>query len=484
MTKRILLISWILLFMPAISFASTTSAQLLNLHANNHSLALMGVLLFFLAYILVMTEEVTHLRKSKPVVLVAGIIWLIIGEICYQRGLTQEAAQAVRHYIIEFSELFMFLLVAMTYINALEERLVFEALRSWLVRHNFSYRQLFWITGTLSFILSPIADNLTTALLMCAVITAVGSESKPFIALSCINVVVAANAGGAFSPFGDITTLMVWQKNKLAINEFLYLFIPSVVSYLVPALLMFLAVPKHQPPQKHEIIKTRFGAKRIVILFVMTIATAMGFHHFFNLPPMMGMMTGLGYLNFFAYYLKKKESKKMHIDFQDAPSSAIDVLTESQPFDIFNKIKRAEWDTLFFFYGIILSIGGLATLGYLEYISNALYLQWGQSLSTAYQATPANIAMGFFSAIIDNIPVMFSVLTMDPSMPKGQWLLVTLTTGIGGSMLSIGSAAGVALMGQTRGIYTFLVHLKWSWAIILGYFAAVGTHLFLNQSLL
>jgi Na+/H+ antiporter NhaD/arsenite permease-like protein len=125
-----------------------------------------------------------------------------------------------------------------------------------------------------------------------------------------------------------------------------------------------------------------------------------------------------------------------------------------------------------FFYGIILCVGGLGTLGYLSMGSQLIYGELG--------ATTANIMVGFLSAIIDNIPVMFAVLQMQPAMDLGQWLLVTLTAGVGGSMLSIGSAAGVAVMGQARGIYTFMSHLKWSWAIMLGYAASIWAHFLVN----
>ena len=199
---------------------------------------------------------------------------------------------------------------------------------------------------------------------------------------------------------------------------------------------------------------------------------------------MVGMMTGLGYLNFFAYYIKKRESKLLKIAMQDTPSASIDLITESKPFDIFNKIKRAEWDTLFFFYGVILSVGGLATLGYLEVVSKTMYTDWGANLPAIYKATPANFTVGILSAIVDNIPVMFAVLTMNPTMSSGQWLLVTLTAGIGGSLLSIGSAAGVALMGQSKGKYTFFGHLKWTPIIFIGYVVGVFAHLWINKQLL
>ena len=125
-----------------------------------------------------------------------------------------------------------------------------------------------------------------------------------------------------------------------------------------------------------------------------------------------------------------------------------------------------------FFYGVILCVGGLGTLGYLAALSSAVYGGLGP--------TSANVLVGVASAIVDNIPVMFAVLSMNPEMSHAQWLLVTLTAGVGGSLLSIGSAAGVALMGQARGTYTFVSHLKWSWAVALGYAASIGVHLLIN----
>ena len=144
------------------------------------------------------------------------------------------------------------------------------------------------------------------------------------------------------------------------------------------------------------------------------------------------------------------------------------------PFDVFNKIARAEWDTLLFFYGVVMCVGGLGFLGYLAMVSEVMYTQWG--------ATTANISVGILSSIVDNIPVMFAVLTMNPDMSTGQWLLVTLTAGVGGSLLSIGSAAGVALMGQARGKYTFFGHLRWTPVIALGYAASVQAHIWVNAA--
>jgi Na+/H+ antiporter NhaD/arsenite permease-like protein len=184
------------------------------------------------------------------------------------------------------------------------------------------------------------------------------------------------------------------------------------------------------------------------------------------------------------YYLRKTHRKtypNKAFDQQKANGMMGDVV----PFDVFSKIARAEWDTLLFFYGVVLCVGGLGFIGYLGLVSQVMYTEWGQALqlTPAMNATPANVTVGVLSAIVDNIPVMFAVLTMMPDMSMGQWLLVTLTAGVGGSMLSIGSAAGVALMGQARGKYTFFGHLKWTPVIALGYAASIYAHMLVNAHL-
>jgi Na+/H+ antiporter NhaD/arsenite permease-like protein len=436
-----------------------------NLHMTTAPIALFGLGIFTVAMALVMAEEFIMLRKSKPMVFAAGILWMLVAMAAHTKGMSDQIEGAIRHYIEEYAQLFLFLFVAMTYINAMEERGVFNALRGWLTEKRFSYRQLFWITGILAFFISPIADNMTTALILCAIVLAVGKDQPRFISIACINIVVAANSGGAFSPFGDITTLMVWQKDILPFQSFFNLFVPCVVNFLVPAAIMHFAIPKALPAPIHETIRIQPGGMAIVVFFLLTILTSILLNHFYNIPPAIGMMTGFAYLQLFSYYLKLKYSS----------IKTLGDTTETVSFDIFEKIRRLEWDTLLFFYGVILCIGALGTFGYLELASNTMYAGWGQ--------TNANVAIGVLSAIIDNIPLMFAVLTVHPVMSEGQWLLLTLTTGVGGSILSIGSAAGVALMGQSKGNYTFMSHLRWSWAILLGYGASILTHMFINRPL-
>lgn len=426
--------------------------------------------LFVAAYILVVLEEFTHLRKSKPVILAAGLIWALVAFVYAAEGINHAAEEAVKEFMVEFGQLFLFLLSAMTYVNSMSERNVFEALRSYLVNKGLSFRKLFWITGIISFFLSPVIDNLTTALVMCAVTMAVGQGNVRFVSLACINIVVAANAGGAFSPFGDITTLMVWQSELVHFLTFFALFVPAVVNFVVPAFFMQFAIPAETPAVVEQDVQLRRGAKTIMFLFVCTIVTAVCFHQFLHLPPFLGMVTGLGYLKFYGYYLKITHKPTP----QDSPEYG--QVGDIAAFDSFKQVARAEWDTLLFFFGVIMCVGALGFIGYLRLASNWMYGDLGPTL--------ANSLVGVLSAIVDNIPVMVAVLQMNPGMDIQQWLLVTLTAGVGGSMLSIGSAAGVALMGQARGMYTFFGHLKWTPVIALGYVLSILAHMWINASYL
>jgi NhaD family Na+/H+ antiporter len=449
------------------TLASPAGADLTNTYYGY-----LALIIFVLAYALVVMEEKVQMRKSKPVLVAAAFIWIIIGIAYHADHQTEQVQIGLRHNFLEYAELFFFLLVAMTYINAMLERRVFDALRHWLVVNGFSYRSLFWLTGLLAFCISPIADNLTTALIMCAVIMAVGQGKPEFITLACVNIVVAANAGGAFSPFGDITTLMVWQKGILPFSTFFKLFIPSLVNWLIPAFIMMFYIPKGLPSSREDLeSEIKFGGLIIVGLFLLTITTTVSLHNFLHLPPVFGMMTGLAYLKLFGFYIRRKQLGLLH-SIETPPGSSEGQNTSETHFDIFDRIAQAEWDTLFFFYGVILAVGGLGFIGYLELTSGYFYGELGH--------TTANILVGVLSALVDNIPVMFAVLTMQPDMNETQWLLVTLTAGVGGSLLSVGSAAGVALMGQARGYYTFFTHLRWTPAIALGYASSIWVHMALH----
>lgn len=607
-----------ILFIPVFVFANGFIEPSSIENFSNTVYGYLGLIFFIVAYGFVLFEEKLHMRKSKPVMIAAGIIWILVALAYLKIGDTHTPHEAIKKCLLEYAELFLFLLAAMTYINAIEERNVFQFLRVFLVSRGYSLRNIFWITGMLAFTISPVADNLTTALIMGAVVMAVGGNNKKFVAIACVNIVVAANAGGAFSPFGDITTLMVWQKGKVEFSGFFAILIPSLVNWLIPAIVMSFSINKDVPQKIDETVSIKYGALFMVSLFLLTIITAVFFHSFLHLPSAAGMMFGLGYLGIFSYHVKRHESLTDSFDnilgLQEGKSphpmdllrektgnfseiinnfeipafivnndhivthwnKACEKLTgvsadsivgtnrqwcafypEKRPvmadlivenaseknmaryykdkyresvkiesafevkdffpdlgekgkwlfitaapvkdkqnkiigavttlkdytthkkdikhFDVMKSIARSEWDTLLFFYGITLCVGGLAQFGYLELLSNHMYHGLGTTI--------ANSLVGVLSAIFDNIPVMFAVLSMDPSMPVGQWLLVTLTAGTGGSILAIGSAAGVALLGTAKGAYTFGRHLKWAPIIFCGYVAGIICHIIINSNI-
>jgi Na+/H+ antiporter NhaD/arsenite permease-like protein len=427
----------------------------------HHPVGYLTLVIFFLAYALVTVENAIHMRKSKPVMLAAGLIWALLGIVYAARGQSDHLEAAVKHVILDYGELMLFLIVAITYVNTMRERRVFDVLRARLTSRHLTYRQLFWMVGGLSFIFGPIIDNLTTAMVMGAVVVAVGVGNYRFIVLGCIIIVVAANAGGVFSPFGDITSLMVWQKGKLEFLQFFHLFLPAAVNYLVPAVFMHFAVPLGSPDPVPDKVQLKSGGRDVVLLFLATIATAVMFKSFLGLPPAIGMMLGLGYLQMYAYVLQSIARRRGD---------------ETIGFDSFRAMRHVEWDTLLFFFGVIFAVGGLGVVGYLEEVSQFLYGTMGPTI--------ANVAIGILGAAFDNIPLMFAVLTMDPEMSAGQWMLITLSTGAGGSLVSIGTAAGVVLMGLVRNHYTFMNHLRWAWAIALGYVASIFTHLWINAAMM
>lgn len=416
---------------------------------------LLSIAVFIIGYYFIATEDKYRINKAKPALFAGTLIFILIGIYFLINGMNGDVLHsAIEVLIVEIAGIFFFLFVAMTYIEAMIDRNIFLKLRFWLITKKFNFLQLFWITGFLAFFLSPIADNLTTALILSTVLITVDKTNLKFIIPAAINVVVAANAGGAWSPFGDITTLMVWIDGKGSFVDFLYLFPASILGWLLTAYLLSKYVPSGFPKSdsEEEEIKILKGGNVIIALFIFTITMAILSHQFLHIPAMWGMMFGLASLKLYIYYLNENSDVESNIN-------------------IFSYIGKIENDTLLFFFGILAAVGGLHFLGYLAYFT---YLYEAASLVNKELITLINIGVGFISAIIDNVPVMSAVLKSSPEMSHSQWMLVTLTAGIGGSLISFGSAAGVGVMGKLHGIYTFSAHMKFAWTILIGYFLSIA----------
>jgi Na+/H+ antiporter NhaD/arsenite permease-like protein len=230
----------------------------------------------------------------------------------------------------------------------------------------------------------------------------------------------------------------------------MFLFPASVLGYLTTAIILAKFVPNEVPDfdvSTEKKPEMSAGSKVVMGLGVFTIFCAVMSHQVLHLPAMWGMMFGLSLLKIYSYGLKKKYG--------------------SDHFNIFHSMAKIENNTLMFFFGILAAVGALYFIGWLAlaavvYDPNVLGPTW------------SNIGVGFLSAIVDNVPVMSAVLKASPEMGLDQWMLVTLTAGVGGSLISFGSAAGVGVMGKLHGIYTFGAHMKYSWTILIGYIVSVS----------
>ncbi|MEA2050817.1 MAG: sodium:proton antiporter NhaD [Campylobacterota bacterium] len=409
-----------------------------------------ALVIFVIGYYFVAMEEKYHIDKAKPALLAGTLVFMIVALYYMLNDMDMNLVHTqAQHLILEIAEIFFFLFVAMTYIESMIHMRVFDKLKYNLISKGYTYRQLFWVTGFLAFFISPIADNLTTALILSTVLITIEQKNKAFLVPGAINIVVAANAGGAWSPFGDITTLMAWTAGKGTFVDFLFLFPAAIIGYLVTAVLLAKFVPTTVPDfdvSKEENPEMMDGAKVVIGLGVFTIFCAVMSHQVLHLPAMWGMMFGLALLKMYDYRLKK---------------------IHGAGFDVFNSMAKIENNTLMFFFGILAAVGALYFVGWLA-LAAVVYDP------SVLGPTISNIGVGFLSAIVDNVPVMSAVLKASPEMGLEQWMLVTLTAGVGGSMISFGSAAGVGVMGKLPGIYTFGAHMKYAWTIVIGYFVSIA----------
>jgi len=411
---------------------------------------ILSLIIFVVAYYFVATEEKYLLDKAKPALFSGTFLFFLIGIYYNLNGLDMNLLHnEVVHLILEIAEIFFFLFVAMTYIESMIDMGVFDRLKYNLVSKGYTYKKLYWLTGLLAFFISPVADNLTTALILSTVLITIEKDKKEFLVPGAINIVVAANAGGAWSPFGDITTLMAWTSGKGAFGDFLFLFPAAFLGYFITAYLLSLTVPSTQPhfdaatEKKPQMSK---GAEVVIGLGVFTIVSAVLGHQLLHLPAMWGMMFGLALLKLYAYRLKKVHNTQ---------------------FDVFGAMAKIENNTLMFFFGILASVGALHFVGWLGLAAHVYH-------PDVLGPTASNIAVGFLSAVVDNVPVMSAILKASPDMAHAQWMLVTMTAGVGGSLISFGSAAGVGVMGKLSGIYTFGSHMKFAWTILVGYIASIA----------
>lgn len=408
--------------------------------------------IFVLGYLLITLEHYWRVNKSITATALAGTLWGIIAlSGVYDHHTVEEA---LHHVSGETFSLVAFLLAAMTLVEILVHYRFFDWLRAKLFALGLKDVAQLVLISSIAFFLSAIIDNLTTTIVMVQISRRFFNGKNLLIAAG--SVVVAANAGGAFSPVGDVTTIMIWLADKFSAFEImLWGFLPSFALLLVSTFLFARQIEgdsQDDQPVTHEAV--RFSrSEKVVITATFGSFTLPLVAHLVGLPPFMGILFGVGMVGLIiGFFVNTLGEQHSHLSV-----------------DIEKLLGKLDITSLLFFIGILFAVDALAFLGILDQISNSLF---GEAPAVA-RLIAGSVLLGGFSAIVDNIPLTAAALDILETTDFRLWVLLALCVGTGGSMLAIGSAAGVVAMGMVKEL-TFKQYLKIATLpAALGYLAAI-----------
>lgn len=416
------------------------------------------IIVFVLGYLAIAFEHVIHLNKAASALLTGVFCWTIY----ILSGVEQEyAVEQLLHHLGDISSILFFLLGAMTIVELIDSHDGFTVITD-LIKTR-SKVKLLWIIAILTFFLSSLLDNLTTAIVMTSLIGKILKDKKDRLWFTGM-IVIAANAGGAFSPLGDVTTTMLWiGKQITAQNIILKVFIPSVFVCLVPLLIIS---PRFRNQNFQSAIKTDLSvnpkeANLILVLGVLLLLFVPVFKTLTHLPPFMGILLALGIVWIAVSILHKKKSHD-----------------EKAKLTVTHALERVDSPSILFFLGILLAVSAIQSFGLLQQLANFFDNRLGNIYLTG-------TALGIVSAILDNVPLVAAAQGMYDlnTFPTDHlfWEFLALTTGTGGSAIIIGSAAGVAAMGIEN--IDFMWYLRnISWIALAGF--AAGILVFIGQTIL
>lgn len=411
---------------------------------------------FVIGYLAIILEFYVKINKTAVGIALAGLCWMIF--FLRDPALVSESTKELAHHLGDISQIIFFLLGAMTLVELIDAHRGFNTIIGWI--HTRSKRKMIFVISILAFFMSAILDNLTTTILMISILRKLIPYRKDRLLLN-IMVVIAANSGGAWTPIGDVTTTMLWINHRVStLMVMKEIFLPSLVSMIVPlGMFMFKMKGRYPEPEvNYKDQEVEPGGKAVFILGVISLMCVPLIKWLTGMPPFMGMMIALALLWIVTDIIHYKYEDRQHLRI---------------PF-ILTKIDVS---TVLFFLGILLSIDALQSIGVLKTIAYGLD-------ETIKSPTFIATAIGVVSAIIDNVPLVAASmgmydLTVYP-LNAPFWLLVAYTAGTGGSMLSIGSAAGVALMGIEK--VDFITYCKkGTIPAFLGYAAGIGVYLIMNS---
>jgi len=389
------------------------------------------------AFLGVVLEEVIHVNKAKVVLLFGALSWLVLFIAAPSDAVREHVQEALNENITDIASLWLFLLATMTFVAYLNKKGLIENVIYRILPGRITERKLLFLTGAFCFVFSSIADNITATLVSVALVLSLNLELRKMLRFATL-VVFAVNSGGVAMITGDVTTLMIFMADKVEITNLLLLSAPALLAVLLLAALLSIGMGNEVVIEKSQLHELRGVDQVIGALFLLTILATILLSLFFAIPPVLTFLTGLALMFLIARFFNE--------DIDNDP--------------ILEYIRVIEFETLLFFLGVLLLVGMLQYIGTL------------QNLTALYDVMPtllANFLMGMLSALIDNVPLTAALLKADLQMSVAEWMGLTYAVGVGGSLLIIGSAAGIVAMSKMPGL-TFITYLR-SFGLLLMAFA-------------
>lgn len=377
------------------------------------------ILLAALALLGVMFEEVLHVNKAKITLFFGTLAWMLLFMSSSGPEQTEHINEGLLHNITEISTLWLFLVAAMTSVAYLNRKGLIANMLNLVMPSQISLKKLMFITALFSFCFSSLADNITATLVSIAMVLSLGLPLNQTLRFAVL-VVFSVNSGGVSLITGDVTTLMIFMQHKVTITQLFWLLVPSFLAVMLLATLLSTGMSGVV-----KIRKTQHDTSRIdyVIagIFLATILFTLILNVLFSIPPMLSFLAGMAIMFLVANSLGDDDDQDPILDY----------------------IRYIEFDTLLFFLGVLLLVG---MLEHIEALHSLLYLY------EMFPPTVANYIMGALSALIDNVPLTAALLKANITMTVSEWMLLTYAVGVGGSLLIIGSAAGIVAMSKVQGL--------------------------------
>jgi Na+/H+ antiporter NhaD/arsenite permease-like protein len=390
--------------------------------------------LVIISFLMIITEDLIHINKAKTTLFFGTLCWILAFIFPINNNLASETSHQLNENLLEIATLWLFLMSAMTFVAYLNSKGFISALVQRILPERISERGLMFVIAIFAFVFSSFADNVTATLVSIAVVMNLQLEVKKRLKYATL-IIFSVNSGGVSLITGDVTTLMIFLENKVTISNLLILILPSFLGVITLASLLSMKLSGEVKLAQAR-IKIEKSDIAIALIFVLTISGTLLANVLFHIPPVLSFLFGLSIMFLVANLLPNKNNQ-----------------------DALNYIREVEYDALLFFLGVLLLVGILKEIGVLD------------GFTQLYQYLPAitvNYLVGFMSSVIDNVPLTAALLKSGVDMKITEWLMLTYATGVGGSILVIGSAAGIIAMSKVKGL-NFISYLRNAIYLIIAY---------------